>query len=405
VAAPEIQTVEDVPEFVEAITVIGQYFGWHPTTEQAAQFVGNLDIGRMLAARDGGTIVGGAGAFTFDMTVPGATVPTAGVTVVGVHPTHRRRGILRAMMRRQLDDVHERGEPLAALWASEETIYARYGYGMASLQGEMSLSRLYTAFARPGERVATTRFVEPDEAIELLPPVWDAVRVQRPGFFARPRSWWETRTLDDPPERRFGGGPKRIVVLDTDAGVQAYAIYRHYSGFEDGVSKARLGVIEALGATPESTRDVWRFLLDVDWVETISASLLPIDHPLVLLLATPRRMKFRVGDGLWVRLVDVGAALSGRTYRDGGPLVLDVRDDFCPWNEGRWRLEAGAAAQTDEDADLALDVADLGSVYMGGFTFGELAAAGRVEEVRDGALTRADDVFGIDVRPWCPEIF
>jgi predicted acetyltransferase len=403
--ALEIRTVADTPEFIEAMTAIGQYFGWHPTTEQAENFLKNLDRARMLVAREDGTVAGGAGAFTFDLSIPGGSVATAGVTVVGVYPTHRRRGVLRAMMRQQLDDVHERGEPLAALWASEETIYGRYGYGMASLQGEMSLPRAYAGFALPHERATTLRFVDAKEALDLVPPVWDRVREQRPGIFARSREWWEHRVLADPEERRFGGGPKRYVVAERGGAVEGYAIYRHHSKFEDGVSRSTLGVVEAFGATPAATADVWRFLGDVDWVETITASLIPVDHPLVLLLATPRRMRFRVGDGIWVRLVDVGAALSARSYREGEAVVFDVRDAFCPWNEGRWQLVDGEAARTDRDADLALDVRELGSAYLGGFSFAELAVAGRVEELRDGAIARADDLFRTHVHPWCPEIF
>src|SRR5215210_7487281 len=381
----DVQTVADTPEFIEAMTAIGQYFGWHPTTEQAERFLKNLPRDRMLVARENGTVAGGAGAFTFDLSIPGGSVATAGVTVVGVYPTHRRRGVLREMMRRQLDDVHERGEPLAALWASEETIYTRFGYGMASLQGEMELPRAYSAFALPYERATTVRFVEPSEALELMPPVWDRVREQRPGIFARTPAWWEHRIVADPEARRGGGGPKRFVVAERDGTPEGYAIYRHHSKFEGGVSRSKLSVMEAFGATPEATADVWRFLGDVDWVETIASYLIPIDHPLLLLLASPRRMMFRVGDGLWVRLVDVGAALSVRSYRGDGAVVFDVRDAFCPWNEGRWRLKGGSAERTNGDADIALDVRDLGSVYLGGFTFSELAAAGRVEELRDGA--------------------
>jgi predicted acetyltransferase len=401
----DVQTVSDTPEFIEAMTAIGQYFGWHPTTEQAERFLKNLDRDRMLVARENGTVAGGAGAFTFDLSIPGGSVATAGVTVVGVYPTHRRRGVLREMMRRQLDDVHERGEPLAALWASEETIYTRFGYGMASLQGEMSLPRAHAGFALPHERTTALRLVDAKEARDLFPPVWDRVREQRPGIFARTPEWWEHRVVADPEEWRFGGGPKRFVVAERDGAPEGYAVYRHYSKFEDGVSRSTLGVIEAFGATPDATADVWRFLGDVDWLETITAQLIPIDHPLLLLLATPRRMKYRVGDGIWIRLVDVGAALSARGYRGEGGVVFDVRDQFCPWNEGRWRLEGGQAERTDADADLALDVRELGSVYLGGFTFAELAAARRVEELRGGALARADDLFRTDVHPWCPEIF
>src|SRR5215217_952580 len=212
----EVRACTDTAEFVESITAIGQYFGWHPTEEQAEDFLKNLERGRAILARDDGTTVGGAGAFTFDLSIPGGSAPTAGVTVVGVNPTHRRRGVLRAMMRQQLDDVRERGEPLAALWASEETIYTRFGYGMASLQGQIELPRAYSAFALPYERATTLRLVETSEALELMAPVWDRVREQRPGIFARTPAWWEHRIVADPEARRGGGGPKRFVVAERD---------------------------------------------------------------------------------------------------------------------------------------------------------------------------------------------
>ena len=138
---------------------------------------------------------------------------------------------------------------------------------------------------------------------------------------------------------------------------------------------------------------------------TLTAGLLPIDHPLFFLLGKPRRMKFRVSDGLWVRLVDVGEALSRRAYAGEGEVVFEVADAFCPWNEGRWKLSGGACARTEDEADLRCDVTALGSVYLGGFTFGQLARAGRVRELSEGAVERADSIFRSDRAPWCPEIF
>ena len=392
-------------EFLDAFYGIAQYFGPRPTLERAERFRRNLALGRMHGAWSDGRAVGGAGAFSFDLSVPGGSLPCAGVTVVGVYPTDRRRGVLTAMMRAQLDDVRERGEPLAALWASEERIYGRYGYGMASLHGELGLARERAGFALPYERRARLRFVEADEALELFPPVWEALRAERPGVFARTAAWWESRTVADPEDRREGGMPKRFVVAEAGDRVEGYAIFRQQPAFEGGLATGKLNVIEAIGATPAGTRDVWRFLLDVDWVETIHAYLLPLDHPLFFLLAEPRRMRFRVGDGLWVRLVDVGAALSGRGYAAGGRVVFEVTDAFCPWNEGRWDLTDGTATRTDDEPDLRLDVTSLGSVFLGGFTFAQLRRALRLEELRSGAVERADRIFRTDVAPWCPEIF
>jgi predicted acetyltransferase len=403
----EIRPCRDAEEFRDAVGAITHYFAREkPTEEWAERWLKNFELARMLAAVDDGQIVGGAGAFSFRTTVPGgASVPCAGVTVVGVQPTHRRRGILRSMMRMQLDDAHARGEPLATLFASEETIYGRYGYGLASLNLNIEIPRALNAF-RPGvEAVGRVRFVQPDEAATLFPPIYDTVRAVTPGMFERDATWWETRTLNDPPEVRFGGGPKHLVVHEVHGTPRGYAIYRLGGEWGDFGPESNVRAVEVMAAAPESTVSLWRFLLDIDWTKATTTFLMPVDHPLFLLLARPNHARPRLADGLWARLVDVGAALSARSYADGGPVVLDIRDQFCPWNEGHWRLASGVAARTDDAADLTLDVADLGSVYLGGFTFRELRLAGRVEELTQGALERADSIFRTDVAPWCPEIF
>jgi predicted acetyltransferase len=401
----DIRTVKDLDEFTAAFLAIGQYFGAVPTEERTQRWIDQMSLERMHAAWSDGAIVGGAGAFTFNMTVPGGDLPTAGVTVVGVYPTHRRRGVLRALMRAQLDDAHERGEPIAALWASEETIYGRFGYGLASFCGEMSLAREYTGFAHLFEPEGTLRLLEPEEALEAIPPVFERLRLDWPGMFSRNRLWWEHREIDDPEDRRDGAGPKRWIGYEREGTLEGYAVYRHKPGWEQGSSVAELRVLEALGATPQALRELWAYLLAIDWIGTVKAWLLPPDHPLFLLLATPRRMRFRLGDALWVRLVDVGAALSGRQYSDECAIVLDVADEFCPWNEGRWKLEDGTAARTDAQAELRLPVQSLGSALLGGISFAELARVGRVEELKDGAVDRADRLFRWDRHPWCPEIF
>jgi predicted acetyltransferase len=402
----DVRLAENVEEMHEAILAIGQYFGMEPNSERLERFAQNLPRERMHAALDDGRIVAGAAAFPFELSVPGGSVRCAGVTAVGVEPTHRRRGLLRSMMRAQLDDVHERGEPIAALWASEETIYGRFGYGMASQAGELFLVREHAAFALPFEPRGRVRIVEADEALDLLPPIWDAAFARTPGMFRRDQTWWENRIVGDPPDARRGGGPKRFAVLELEGEPQAYAIYRHNFSFDEGSSTSRLGVGEAIAASPRAAAEIWRFLLDMDWQATVSAQLLPIDHPLFLLLAEPRRMRFRVGDGLWVRLVDVGAALSARSYDVDGEVVFDVVDAFGPWNQGRWKLAGGVCERTDDDADLRCDVSALGSVYLGGFTFAELQRGLRVEELRDGAVDRADRIFRrTGAGPWCPEIF
>jgi predicted acetyltransferase len=401
-----VRACRDVEELMDAVGAISEYFGGERSEERANRFLRIHPLERMFAAFAGRRIVGGTGSFPFEYTVPGATVRAAGVTVVGVYPTHRRRGVLTAMMRAQLDDVRLRGESIAVLWASEERIYGRFGYGMASYNGEMTLPRDRSGFARPLDLRGSIRLVDREEALELFPPIWDAFRVETPGTFVRTRDWWETRPLNDPPEwRPAGSGPKRFALLEFDPKPAGYAIYRIAPDWESGVANGTLSVHEAIACGPQPTAELWRFLLDIDWTATVSARLLPVDHPLFFLLAEPRRMRFRIGDGLWVRIVDVATALSERGYAGDGRVVLDVVDDFCGWNAGRWAVEPGRARRARSRPDVRLDAQALASVYLGGFTFAELARAGRVEEVANGGLRRADTLFAVDRRPWCPEIF
>jgi predicted acetyltransferase len=402
-ATIEVRACRDRAEFNGALNAIWQYFNAPPDEDMVGRWVEWVGLDRMHAAFDDGEVVGGAGAFTFDFTVPGGSIPCAGVTVVGVYPTHRRRGILREMMRAQLADVHERGEPIAALWASEETIYGRFGYGLAAWCGEVNIPRDRSAYARPFERRGRVRSVTVDEAAAQFPAVWDALRAQRPGVLSRSESWWRERVLRTPDEQK--ATPKRLVALDLDGSVQGYAIYKTAPNFEGMISNAKLEVVEAVGATPQATAEIWRFLLDIDWMATIRAVLIPPDHPLFFLLANPRRARFTRGDSLWVRLVDVGAALSGREYRGDGRVVFEVRDATCPWNEGRWKLEGGGAERTEDEAEIALDVDALGSAYLGAVSFAELRDGLRLEERVEGAVARADALFGWQPLPWCPEIF
>ena len=403
----DVRPTKDLEEFKRAVGAIGHYFGGWPADDEAAQrFSSNLPLERMHAALDGDAIVGGAGAFPFELTIPGGTVGCGGVTVVGVLPTHRRRGVLTALMRAQLDDIRERGEPIAALWASEEVIYRRFGYGLASLGCEIDVPSGYASLRQPRDGQVAARLVKLADAQSVIGAIYDRVRAETPGMFARSDTWWETRVLADPPERRQGAGEKNALVLELDGVAAGYALYRVHSKFEQGSAAGHVEVIEALADGALATRELWRVLLDMDWKATLKAHLLPIDHPLLHQLSYPRRMRMRVGDALWVRLVDVGAALAARTYAAEGPVVLEVADSFLPENAGRWKLAEGRAARTEEEADLALDVGELGSVYLGGFGFSELERAGVVQELREGGAARADAVFLTDApKPWCPEIF
>ena len=403
----EVRATRDLDEFRRAVGAIGHYFGGWPADDEAAErFGANLPFERMHAAFEGDRIVGGAGAFPLELTVPGGQVRCGGVTVVGVLPTHRRRGILTEMMRVQLEDIRGRGEPIAALWASEEVIYRRFGYGLASLTGEMALPSGYAGLRHPPDDRAAVRIVPLEESKDVFAAIYDRVRLRTPGMLARTDTWWETRTLADPSERRQGGGEKNALVLELGGELAGYALYRIHTKFEAGAAAGHVDVIEAIADGPVATRELWRVLLDMDWKATLKAYLLPLDHPLLHQLTYPRRMRLRVGDGLWVRLVDVAAALEARDYGGEGEIVLELEDAFLPENSGRWRVAPGTAERTEAEADLALPVGELAGPYLGGFTFAELVRAGVVRELTEGAASRADALFVSGApKPWCPEIF
>jgi len=405
--AYRIRPCRSLDELGQAAGAIGHYFGWVPTGDEVERFSQVLPVERMHAAFDGKEIVGGAGVFPFELTVPGGPVPCAGVTVVGVLPTHRRRGLLSRMMRAQIDDIHARGEPFAALWASEPTIYGRFGYGHASLTHEIHLPRIWAALrAGTPARSGQVRLVESDEAQKVLPRLYERVRKETPGFLSRSKAWWELRRLrDDPSRRPPGSGPLNRAIFELDGRPAGYALYRIVQSEVDGHWKRNLRVVEALGVDPTATREIWRFLLEIDWTDEIQAWLLPTDHPLLHFVARVDRLDLRVGTGLWVRPVDVGATLSARGYRSDSRITFEVRDAFCPWNEGVWTLADGDAKRSSRRPDLRLDVQALGAAYLGGLSFAELSRAGLVEEATRGGLARADALFRSDRAPWCPEIF
>lgn len=390
------------PEEGEAFgKTISAAFGHEPNPGEAERYGKVIEPGRDLGAYEDGALVGTATAFSFVLTVPGGEARAAGVTAVGVLPSHRRRGILTRLMRRQLDDVREREEPLAILWASEGAIYGRFGYGVATVNARLSSERHRGVFRDPGPAAGRMRLLDVDEALRMLPDVYERARRETPGFYVRTLDWWRYLKLADPEHERRGGGIMFRAVLELEGRPEAYALYRiHEEGPGD-----RLAVIEEVSTSPLSTREIWRFLFGVDLIERVTARHLPPDHPLFLLAVEPGRLGLTLEEGLWLRMVDVGAALSARSYAGAGGIVFDVADAFCPWNQGRWRLEEGQAVRTTADPDLRLDVADLASAYLGGFSFGQLTRAGRVTELATGAVARADALFRTDRAPWCPETF
>jgi predicted acetyltransferase len=393
-------------EMRAAFAPIWHYFGQSaPSDDAVKHFRRVMTPERVFAEFEGETAVAGSGVFAFDLTVPGGQVKAAGLTVVGVLPTHRRRGLLRAMMRAQLDAARERGEPVMVFWPSEDTIYSQFGCGMAAMSAEIDVSRDHGAAYAKSDIAADIRIIALDEAEPFVSAIYDRVARQTPGMFARSPAWWQDRLLVDPDWRRRGQGALQCAVLDIAGEPVAYAFYRVNAAFERGSGIGNTYVVEAMGASPEAIHAIWRFLFGIDWMARVRSMLLPVDHPLLLSVAKPRRLNFVLREGIWIRLIDVGVALSARSYATDEAVVIEVADEFCPWNAGRWQVARGGAARTDAPADLVCEVASLACCYLGGFTFAELARSLRVRERREGALARADALFHTDRKPWCPEIF
>jgi predicted acetyltransferase len=391
-------------EFADVLRTTYAAFGEELKDEDIERSRRVMPVDRVLAAWDGGRPVGVTASWPLELTVPGGVAAAAGVTWVGVLPSHRRRGILRELMLRQLDDVHGRGEPLAILWASESVIYGRFGYGIAAPETSMDAERSSFALRDDAGPRGSVRLLTADEAAEHFPPLYESRRRERPGQFARSADWWTTGLLADPEHWREGSSPKYYALLEIDGEPAGYALYRVKPKWEEGTPRGELRVLEAFATSPEATAEIWRFLFGVDLVVRVKAGRLDPAWALLLMVRDPRRLHLSVDEGLWLRFVDLEAALQARSFEDGDEVVLEVADDVLPRNAGRFRVGA-EPGRTDADADVAVDVRDLASAYLGAFTFERLAAAGRARELRPGGLARATALFATPVPPHCPEGF
>jgi predicted acetyltransferase len=364
---------------------------------------------RSLIAEDGGRVVAHVGAFTRELTVPGAVIPAAHVTMVGVAPTHRRRGLLTRAMHRQLREVRDGGrEPVAVLWASEGRIYPRFGYGQASQLLRLRLDTREVRLDPAASAAGRLRGGTPGALQVELAKVYDQLRVDRPGWSSRDDRWWRY-VLVDPESRRHGETERRAVLHEGPAGIDGYALWRAKSNWEDGGPSGNVTVHAVVAATTDAYRALWGFLLGVDLTRSVSYWAAAVDEPLLHLVNEPRRLNPTLADGLWVRVVDVPAALAGRRYVVPVDAVLEVSDALLPENQRRWRLvgdvDGASCAPTDAPPDLACDVVDLAAAYLGGVSLAALAGAGRVRELRPGALAPASAAFGWHRAPAAHEIF
>ncbi|MFF4251772.1 GNAT family N-acetyltransferase [Streptomyces sp. NPDC001663] len=399
---------EDWDEWYD--NLIRAFGGVPESAEERALWRELTETDRSIGAWDGEVCVGTAGAFSFRLTVPGgAAVPAAGVTMVSVAATHRRRGVLTAMMRRQLDDVRSWGEPLAVLTASEPVIYGRFGYGIGTyhVNAEIDTTRVRLSVP-PGTDDVRLRYANSAEVLDACEAVYARLLPRRPGMVAR-IAGWERLWLLDPESERDGGSPLQCVLAERGGEVVGYARYRIKSEWDPAGPRGTVITQDVSALDPAAHAALWWFLFDIDLTAKVIARGRPVDEAWQHMVSDVRRCALRVRDSLHVRLVDVGAALEARTYQAPVDVVLEVEDAFCPWNSGRWRLtgdpKGASCERTTDAADLALSVRELGSAYLGGVRLVSLAAAGRLRELRQGALTEASIAFGSPVAPWLPHGF
>jgi predicted acetyltransferase len=374
-------------------------FAFAPNDADVERWRKVTEYDRFLGAYDGDEVVGTAGAFSFDLSLPGGgSAACAGVTVVTVRPDHRRRGLLRRMMAALAEQATQRGERYAALWASESPIYGRFGYGPAIPTLELEVPRVHSGFRVPAD-VGDVRLVGVEEALASFPALRERAARTRPGMLSRPDAHWQV-TLDDPSEHREGGGPRRLALLPD----RGYALYRVHPGWDGIASNFTVKLQELVGLDPEATASLYRFVLDTDLAGSLSAPGRPADDPLPHLVADRARVVTRWGSPIYLRLLDLPAALEERAWHGDDRLVLDVADASLPANAGRWALEVtdGVArcTATGDAADLVLDTRELATVHLGGQRLTDLLGAGLVASPTPGAAARFDRLAATPTAPW-----
>ncbi|MGP9022879.1 GNAT family N-acetyltransferase [Streptomyces sp. BR1] len=397
-------TDQDLDVFVDTLHAAFGRFRETPGEDGGGVFWSAFEMERnLLAMTADGRPVGTAGAYSFELTLPGETVvPTSGVTGVGVLPSHRRQGVLTAMMRHQLTDLRARGEYLSVLLAAEAVIYRRFGYGPATYTARLTVPRHRAALALPRARGAadapatgSIEVLRRAECGEILEEVYDRYRRAQPGALSRPHRWW-TSGAGQPP---IAPAPRYI------------AVHRDTDGVPDGYASYSLGESQTLTVDETIATDdavytaLARYLLGHDLVTQVVFKHVPTGHPLRWQFED-----FRAGevsgdtDWLWVRLLDVPRALTARGYFMDGELVLDVDDPFLG-EHGRHLLTVrdgkAECLPTDREPDLSLDVSDLGSIYLGGTAPSTLVRAGHIRAHRPGAAALADALFGAERSPHC----
>lgn len=401
----EFRTI-DAEEFEAFTSALAVSFG-EPRPDEHDLEVDRIFVepARTWAAVEDGRIVGCAGTFSLRTVVPGGDiVGNAGVTTVGVQPTHRRRGITTELLGRILAQARERREPIASLFASQAAIYGRFGFGLATQGLELDVLIERATFAPGFEPSGSVRLLAREDALPVMREVYERWAPTRPGALVYEEHLFPGLFMEKKDEPHFFA-----VHVDDEGAPDGFAVYRTKHRWPSALPHVELKLRQLIATTPRATAAMWRFLFDIDLVSRIRTQDRPVDEPLRWQLEEPRAARARLYDGLYARPVEVANALASRGYAADGRLVLAVRDPFTPDAAGTFALtvEGGEASsgRTDHEPDLVCSVSELGSVYLGGTTWSALAVAGRVEIRDPAALARADAMFASGVAPWVPFFF
>ncbi|MFJ5143098.1 GNAT family N-acetyltransferase [Streptomyces sp. NPDC088707] len=384
------------------------------TDAEVADRLPHVDLARTAGAFDGDRIVATFRSFRQEVsTVGGGSLTADAITQVTVSPTHRRRGLLSRMMSEDLAAAKERGDAIATLIAAEYPIYGRFGFGPASHSTEWSVDVARAGLdprrsGRPedGGRIDLT---DADEIRKIGPEVHGRLAGVRAGVTDRSPRDWEVgtgRSVQSDPWRE----PYYAVYRSESGEVEGFVAYTSDDKWDDGKQPLNTAKVrDLIAVTPAAERALWHYLCSVDWITTVRSGYRAPDEPLPLLLPDPRAARVLTHvDMLWVRVLDVVRVLESRTYPVADGLVLDLRDGGG-FAGGRYRLDASpdgvSCVRTDESADLAFDIAELGVLAFGDESAVRLTRLGRVEELTAGAAARADLLFRTPLRPFSPDIF
>lgn len=406
----EVRRIRD-DELREFIDTSSAGFLERPDVDKVTEEVRPLwDLDRTWAAFDDGRMCGTYRSWATELTVPGGQrLPAAAVSAVTVLPTHRRRGILRAMVEAEHDAIRQRAEVFGLLYAAEYAIYGRFGYGPGVREATLTLDTRKTGFhAAASGRVELAK--ADAETVAAIKGVFEGWRLRQPGEIRRRDYRWEY----DLALRDSAWGPpwKGFVALhrDPEGSVDGYARYHADDKWEQRQPGLTVTVDELHALSDAAYISLWRFLAEMDWAATVKAERRVPSERLTWLLTNARALNMLdVGDGMWVRLFDVARALEARTYEREGSIVFEVVDREAPGGRARVKLEAGPSGatcgETDRPADLTLDIAALGAAYLGGQSLHAATAASGVDEHRAGALADADAMFRTLDEPWCSTFF